>query len=209
MDPDSGRAEDGELSLTLDRQWREPPQVTDGAGRGGWMKAGFLAFSVMVALLAAPAPAQIFGPDAARCAAGNSPAILVMVVGLKNRGGSLRVRTFGGATSTWFDKKGWQTRVELQTPPAGPIRVCMPVAAPGDYAIDLRHDVNGNGDTDRSDGGGGSGDPHVTLLDFIFGRKPSPKVTAVRVGQGVTEITVTAMYLSRGALRPVRQIADR
>lgn len=156
MDPDSGRTEDGELSLTLDRQPREPPQVTQGAGCGGRMKAGLLAFSVMVASPAAPAMTQILGPDAARCAAGDSPAILVTIVGLKDRGGSLRVRTFSGATSTWFDKKGWQTKVDVPTPPTGPIRVCMPVAAPGDYAIDLRHDVNGNGDTDRSDGGGAS-----------------------------------------------------
>jgi hypothetical protein len=43
----------------------------------------------------------------------------------------------------------------------------------------------------------------VTLLDFLFGRKPSPRVTAVRIGAGMTEITVTVMYLKGGALRPV------
>ena len=158
-------------------------------------------------LLAAPAAAQregaILGPYATRCAAGNAPSILVNIVGLKSRSGALRVRTFGGATSTWFEKKGWITRVEVPAPASGPIRVCMPVAAPGTYAIDLRHDVNGNGDTDRSDGGGASGDPKVTLLDFVFGRKPSPKITAVQVSNGVTEIAVTAMYLRSGALRPI------
>jgi uncharacterized protein (DUF2141 family) len=157
-------------------------------------------------IVAAPVSAQghgpVLGPHAARCLAGNSPAILVNVVGLKQRSGALRVRTFGGATSTWFEKKSWLTRVEVPAPATGPIRICMPVPAAGSYAIDLRHDVNGNGDTDRSDGGGASGDPKVTLLDFVFGRKPSPKVTAVRVGNGVTEITVTAMYLKGGALRP-------
>lgn len=160
---------------------------------------------------AGPAPAQgsggILGPHAARCAAGGSPSILVTIVGLKNRAGTIRVRTFGGATSTWFDKKGWLTRVELPTPGSGPVRICMPVSAPGTYAVDVRHDINGNGDTDRSDGGGASGDPRVTLLDFVFGRKPSPKTTAVHVGAGVREITVTAMYLSGGALRPVRPAA--
>lgn len=157
--------------------------------------------------LATPALAQgsgaIQGPYAARCAAGNAPAILVNVVGLKGRTGKLRVRTFGGATSTWFEKKSWLTRVEVPTPASGPVRFCMPVASPGTYAIDLRHDTSGNGSTDRSDGGGASGDPKVTLLDFVLGRKPSPKVTAVHVGSGVTEITVTAMYLRNGALRPL------
>lgn len=164
-----------------------------------------LAFASLV--LATPSAAQvgtgILGPYAARCSANNAPAILVNVVGLKSRTGNLRVRTFGGATSTWFEKKGWLTRVEVPSPANGPVRVCMPVSAPGTYAIDFRHDVTGNGDTDRSDGGGASGDPKVTLLDFILGRKPSPKVTAVRVGNGTTEVTITAMYLRNGALRPL------
>lgn len=166
--------------------------------------------SLLAVTIAAPAAAQgsaatILGPYAARCASGGAPSILVNITGLKARTGNLRVRTFGGATSTWFEKKGWITRVEVPTPASGPIRICMPVAAPGTYAIDLRHDVNGNGDTDRSDGGGASGNPTVTLLDFVFGRKPSPKVTAVHVGSGVTSIDVTAMYLRGGALRPVER----
>jgi uncharacterized protein (DUF2141 family) len=165
-------------------------------------------FAVCGAIVtASPVMAQggnaILGPHAARCAGAGGPAILVNVVGLKSRTGAIRVRTFGGAPSTWFDKKKWLGRVEVPTPASGAIRVCMPVPGPGSYAVDLRHDVTGNGDTDRSDGGGASGNPRVTLLDFVFGRKPSPKVTAVAVGRGVTEITITTMYLSGGALRPI------
>ncbi|ONF95189.1 DUF2141 domain-containing protein [Sphingomonas jeddahensis] len=165
-----------------------------------------LAFVAMLSAssVAAQGNGAILGPYAARCTSGNAPAILVNVVGVKQRTGALRLRTYGGATSTWFEKKGWITRVEIPTPASGPIRICMPASAPGTYAIDLRHDMNGNGETDRSDGGGASGDPKVTLLDFVFGRKPSPKVTAVAVGRGVTEITITAMYLKGGALRPVK-----
>lgn len=170
------------------------------------MKTNWLVAALAATTIGMPAMAQgaaIMGPYAARCSAGAEPSILVTVVGLKARTGTLRLRTFGGATSTWFDKKGWITRVEVPIPSSGPIRICLPVAAPGTYAIDMRHDTNGNGDTDRSDGGGASGNPHVTLLDFVFGRKPSPKVTAVHVGRGTTEITVTAMYLRGGALRPL------
>ncbi|WEK43674.1 MAG: DUF2141 domain-containing protein [Candidatus Sphingomonas colombiensis] len=159
-------------------------------------------------LLAAPAAAEtpsILGPDAAHCAPGGGPAILVNITGLKNHLGTVRVRTFGGDTSTWFDKVKWQTKVEIPTPRTEPIRVCMPVAAPGTYAIDVRHDANANNQTDRSDGGGASGNPRVTVWDFIFGRKPSPKQTAVKVGQGVTEISVTMMYLSGTALKPLRE----
>ena len=167
-----------------------------------WYLALAAALAVSVPA-AAQGGAPILGPYAARCAADTAPSILVTIVGLKIRTGNLRVRTFGGDPSTWFSKKTWLTRVEVPAPATGPIRVCMPVAGPGAYAIELRHDVNGNGETDRSDGGGASGDPKVTLLDFIFGRKPSPKQTAVQVGEGVTAISVTAMYLNGGALRPV------
>jgi len=150
--------------------------------------------------------APILGPDASVCAHGKSPAILVNITGLSNRNGTVRVRTFGGATSTWFDKTKWQTKVEVPTPRTEPIRVCMPVAAPGNYAIDVRHDANANGETDRKDGGGASGNPRVTVWDFIFGRKPSPKQTAVHVGPGVTEISVTMMYLSGTSLKPLSEI---
>lgn len=164
---------------------------------------GLAAFLMAAPGVQAQAPGAVLGPYANRCNVANAPAILVNVVGLKERTGNLRVRTFGGASSTWFEKKAWLTRVELPVPATGPIRICLPVSAAGTYAIDLRHDVNGDGDTDRADGGGASGDPKVTLVDFIIGRKPSPKVTAVRVANGVTEITITVMYLRNGALRPI------
>jgi len=154
----------------------------------------------------AAAEAPILGPDAARCASGGGPAILVDITGLRNHTGTVRVRTFGGDSSTWFDKVKWQTKVEISTPRTEPVRVCMPVAAPGDYAIDVRHDANANDKTDRSDGGGASGNPRVTIWDFIFGRKPSPKQTAVHVGKGVTEISVTMMYLSGTSLKPLSEI---
>lgn len=165
------------------------------------------AVCAVIMACAAPAAAEtpILGPDAAHCAPGGGPAILVDITGLKNRLGTVRVRTFGGATSTWFDKTKWQTKVEIPTPRMEPIRVCMPVAAPGNYAIDVRHDANANNQTDRSDGGGASGNPRVTIWDFIFGRKPSPRQTVVKVGQGVTEISVTMMYLSGTSLKPLSE----
>ena len=169
------------------------------------MKTSLLVAALAATLIGAPATAQGdggLGPHAARCAAGNAPSILVNVVGLKSRTGRVRVRAFGGPSATWFTKTAI-ARVQIPTPASGPIRICMPLGAPGTYAIELRHDVDGDGETERSDGGGASGDPHVTLLDFVFGRKPSPKVTAVAVGHGVREITVTAMYLRGGALRPL------
>ncbi|UVO49626.1 DUF2141 domain-containing protein [Sphingomonas sp. SUN019] len=165
------------------------------------IRLAILSSAVLLAS-AAPAGAQILGPHAARCAPGAGPAVLATVTGLKNRNGTIRLRLFGGSTSTWFDKKKYLVRIEVPTPASGPIRICLPAPAPGTYAVDLRHDANNNNDTDRADGGGASGDPQVSLWDIILGRKPSPKITGFHVGQGVTNVTITTMYVSGTKLRP-------
>lgn len=160
-------------------------------------------------VFAAPAEASILGPDAAVCAAGNGPAILVNVTGLKNRAGTVRARTFGGSPSTWFNKKFALKRTQIPTPSAGAISICMPVPKPGTYAVDIRHDVNNNGDTDRADGGGASGNPNISLWDVVFGRKPSAETTSVQVGQGVTTINIVVKYASGGQMKPVQMSGAR
>lgn len=150
-----------------------------------------------------PAHAGVIGPDAAVCNAGNGPAILVRVEGLKDRVGPVRVRTFGGSPSTYFDKKKTLKRVELTPPASGPVEICMAVPGPGVYAVDIRHDVNRNGDTDKSDGAGASGNPKISLFDILFGNRPSPQKVAVRVSNGVTPITIQVKYLQGGSFRAV------
>ena len=145
------------------------------------------------------------GPDAAKCTAGSThPAMLVVVEGFKARTGTVRVRTFGGSPSTYFDKKKTLLRTEVPTPREGRVAICMPVDRPGVYAVDVRHDINANDKTDRSDGGGASGNPHVTLFDMLFSRKPDPKIVQVRVGSGTTVVPVTLTYLQGGSLQPIR-----
>lgn len=163
-----------------------------------------LALAVVAFALVLPASAQVLGPDAGVCASGSGPAMLVRVQGLKDRGGKIRVRSFGGSPATYFDKKQALRRIELPTPRGGPVDVCVPVAVPGVYAVDVRHDVNGNGDTDRADGGGASGNPKVTLLDILFKRKPPVRQVQVSVGRGVTPVPVQVRYLSGGAMKPVQ-----
>ncbi len=160
----------------------------------------------LAALLSAPtASVHPIGPDAAKCAAGSShPALLVDVTGFKNRAGTVRVRVFGGTPSRYFDKKTALLRTEIAVPRDGSVAVCMPVAQPGVYAVDVRHDYNANGKTDRNDGGGASGNPHVTLFDMLFSRKPDPKTVQVRVGTGTTIVPVTLTYLQGGSIKPIR-----
>ena len=158
---------------------------------------------------AAPVDATVLGPDATVCERGDGPAILVNVVGFKSRAGAVRARAFGGSPSTWFDKRYALKRTEIGVPSAGPIAICMPVPGPGIYAIDIRHDVNSNGSTDKADGAGISGNPQVSLFDVIFKRKPSTSKVSVQVGQGVTPITVVLKYLSGGSVAPVQMSSGR
>ena len=158
---------------------------------------------------AAPAAATILGPDAATCAHGDGPAILVNVVGFKNRAGTVRARTFGGSPATWFDKKHVLKRTLADVPSAGPVAICMPVPGPGTYAVDIRHDIDGAGKTDKGDGAGASGNPQVSLFDIIFKRKPAADKVSVRVTEGVTTITIVLKYLSGGSIKPVQMTSGR
>jgi uncharacterized protein (DUF2141 family) len=164
-------------------------------------------FSVLAVsgLLAFSANAGVIGPDAGVCASGSGSAILVRVEGLKDRVGPLRVRTFGGSPDTYFDKKKTLKRVELAPPQSGPVEVCMAVPGPGVYAVDIRHDANRNGDTDKSDGAGASGNPKISLFAILFGKRPSPEKVAVRVGNGVVPINIRVQYLQGTSFRAIAQ----
>jgi uncharacterized protein (DUF2141 family) len=167
------------------------------------VQAAFLALALG---MASNAEAAIVGPDAAQCANGDGPAVLVRVVGLKNRAGAVRVRTFGGSPSTWFSKKSYLKRTEIPTPQSGAVDMCMPVPRAGVYAVDVRHDVNSNSDTDMADGGGSSGNPEVSMLDVVFGRKPPADKVSFRVGEGVTTVTVVVKYKQGGSFKPIQPL---
>ncbi len=167
------------------------------------VQAAFLAIAIG---FSGSADAAILGPDAAQCVSGDGPAVLVRVVGLRNRAGTVRARTFGGAPSTWFNKKSYLKRTEIPTPQSGSVDICMPVPKPGVYAVDIRHDVNNNSDTDMADGGGSSGNPEVSLLDVVFGRKPPAEQVSFRVGEGITTVTIVVKYKQGGSFKPVSQL---
>ncbi len=164
--------------------------------------------AVPAAALAIPAGgagAAVLGPDAARCAAGAGPALLVRVTGFKNRAGTVRVRAFPGATpAAWFDRKRALKRHLVALPDSGSVDVCVTLARPGPYVIDVRHDLNGNGDSDRADGAGVSGNPNVSVFDFFVGKKPPASVVVVNAGAGITLVPITMKYIQGGAFRPVK-----
>jgi uncharacterized protein (DUF2141 family) len=157
------------------------------------LRIGFLLVGGGV-LLPASLYAAILGPVAPLCAAGASPSILVKVTGLKSRAGKVRVRTFGGSPDTYFDKTKALKRLEVPIPSAGPVEICMPVPGPGIYAVDVRHDANNNGGTDRADGAGASGNPHVSLLDILFKRKPPARQVQIIVGSTTAIVPIQIKY---------------
>ncbi len=134
---------------------------------------------------------QRIAHNPAACNSGG-PAIKVTVNGIRSGGGTMRVQSYFGTKSDWLEKGKWLTRTETAAR-AGTMTFCVPISAPGTYAIAVRHDVNGNGRTDlRQDGGGMSNNPSINL--FNLGR-PSHTRTAFAAGNGITPITINMRYM--------------
>jgi uncharacterized protein (DUF2141 family) len=151
--------------------------------------------------------AGTLGPHAAACE-GDKPAMLVRVIGLKNRKGMLRVQLYGGAPERFLEKGTWIERIDAKLPSEGPVEVCLPVK-PGTYAVSVRHDINGSGKSDMSDGGGLSGNPRVSLFDIAFKRKPSPAKISIAVGDDVRTVPIIMNYVQGGAFKPISMAAAR
>jgi|KBSMisStaDraftv2_1062788.scaffolds.fasta_scaffold168087_2 uncharacterized protein (DUF2141 family) len=162
----------------------------------------FVASLIAAATPLFPAGAAVLGPHADDCD-GAKPAMLVRVEGLKARTGTVRVQSYGGDPSRYFDKGTYLERVEVHVPATGPVEVCLPVPRPGLYAVSVRHDANGNGSTDiGNDGGGFSGNPSYSLFDAMFKRKPSPVQVQVHVA-GLTPVPVVLNYVHGTSLGPI------
>lgn len=151
--------------------------------------------AALVVLAARADATDLLGPNPALCTNGSAPSVLVKITGLKHRNGTIRVRAFTGDPKTYFDKKHAYRRVQYFLPGNGPVEVCVPLGAPGVYAIDVRHDANANDDTDKSDGIGASGNPKFSLFNVIFGRRPPAQQVQVNVGNGTSVVPVTIRYL--------------
>ena len=135
---------------------------------------------------------QTISNNPAKCQSGsNKPAVWITINNVSASRGKLRVQSYRGTSSDWLKKGRWLNRIELPAR-AGQMSVCMPVPAAGTYAIAIRHDLNGNGDTDlREDGGGMSNNPSINIFNL---GKPSHTKTAFEVGNGVKSITINMRY---------------
>ena len=154
----------------------------------------------LAGLVAAPLAAQGYaygrtGPnDPGQCASGKGPAVRVAVNGLKSSDGNLFVRAYPARSSDWLASKRYVMRVDAK-PQAGSMTVCVPLPAPGDYAIAVHHDVNGNRKSDLSDGAGMSNNPGIRKILGLVPRPPSVDKTRFAVGEGVTRMTINIQYM--------------
>ena len=156
--------------------------------------AATLGTSMALSMVATPAHAQYrqkIGNDMGKCASGAGPAVRVSISGVKASRGTIRVQSYRGTKADWLEKGRWINRIEAPAR-AGSMTFCMPVPSSGTYGIAVRHDLNGNGDTDlREDGGGMSNNPSINIFNL---GKPSYKKTAFTVGNSVKSISITMRY---------------
>lgn len=124
--------------------------------------------------------------------------VRVRVVGLKERRGILRVQLYNAVKGEFFEKGHWLVRMQGDVPANGEVAVCMPLQSVGrSYGILVRHDANGNGKTDSSDGAGVSNNPKLSLFS-----KPKASEAAFMARSGLYEITIVMNYLSGLSLKP-------
>jgi uncharacterized protein (DUF2141 family) len=163
---------------------------------------GLLAAGAAGALVA-PVAAQgaTLGPAAALCNS-NATAVLVDVRGFKAHSGTVRVQIYN-ADATFLEKRKWLERVDVPVSRSGNMQICVPVDKPGSYVVSVRHDMNGNGKSDRSDGAGLSGNPDMKVSDFIFKRKPKLAQVSFAVGGATRRVPVVLNYVSGLSFNPV------
>ena len=160
------------------------------------LAASALTLGAGLAALAAAAPAQSqynqhLRHDAAKCS-GDGPAVRITVSGVKASRGTLRVQLYRATRADWLETGRWLNRIEVPAR-AGTMSVCMPAPGPGTYGIAIRHDVNGNGETDLTqDGGGASNNPSFNVFNL---GKPSYSKVAFTLGREVKAMTIRMRYM--------------
>lgn len=159
------------------------------------------ALALLAAALTAPMPALAetrsefrneIRNEMGRCAADRGPAMMVTVDGIKSSSGRMRVQSYRASSGEWLQKGKWLSRIEVPAR-AGSMTFCVPVPASGTYGVAVRHDVNGNGETDIStDGGAMSNNPSISIFNL---GKPSYTKVGVPVGGGIKSIRVQMKYM--------------
>lgn len=156
-----------------------------------------LSLLILGASLPVP-PKELRGKEDAACRpAEPGPAVRVSVAGLKDRRGSLRLELYAASDDDFLadDKvliaagKVFRRVDAPLTGAAGPVEVCIRAPAPGVYTLALLHDRDDNRKFGVfTDGAGFPNNPRMARS------KPKAAAAAMRVGAGVSQITVRLNY---------------
>jgi len=168
------------------------------------VKSLFVTLALMP-LSGAGAQASVVGPEAAYCGDGaNGPAVLVRVDGFKARSGTLRIQVYGDNPSEFLAKGKKLKRIDLPVTQSGKMNVCVALPKTGRYAVAVRHDLDGNGKSGWSDGGGFSRNPNISLLKL----KPSFEDVAIAVGPEPKALDVILNYRHGLSIGPVKSLQN-
>lgn len=132
-----------------------------------------------------------------RCRVGEEgPAFLVSAVGLKDRGGRLRLEAyppndedFLADDNILLSEGRTFRRAEVAVAPTGPVTICLRVPRAGSYTLSLLHDRDGNRKFGLSVDG--LGFPNNPPLHFS---KPAASTVRVTAGPGITPLTIRLNY---------------
>jgi uncharacterized protein (DUF2141 family) len=161
-------------------------------------KLRWAALGLAVVAVPATADPREARPNDPTCARGGSPAVLVRVSGLKNGAGKVRVQAYGPGAARHLKKGGWAGRVDVPLAGRRSVDICLPLPAPGQYSVAVRHDSNANRKSDWNDGAGFSRNPRLSLLG-----RPSFGQTAVAVRGGPARINVVINYRNGMTVGPI------
>ena len=159
------------------------------------MRAAFAA--AVLSLLPVAAQARPLGPDAAACEAGEGPAILVNVSGLKDRAGEVKVELYPAAEGDFLkDDRDLLAqgkvfrRIRVPTPKAGPVELCIRAPGPGRYGLLFTHNRDSKNKFDYKIDGAGV--PSNQRIGFS---KPKLAGAVVTVGEHPVTANIRVQYL--------------
>lgn len=137
------------------------------------------------------------GQAEGRCRANEpGPALVVLVEGLKDRSGRLKLevypandRDFLADDNVLISAGKTFRRVVAPVPASGTPRLCVRLPGPGTYSVMVMHDRNNNHKFELSkDGVGFTGNPRLGLS------RPKARAASISVGSGVEQTRVVMNY---------------
>ncbi len=155
--------------------------------------------ALSLSLASAPAAAQPgpIGDDAPACVSHSGPAIEVHVIGLKDRIGRVKLELYPANEADFLKddhtlvKEGkFFRRIWANTPPAGPVSMCIRAPHPGKYALLFTHDRDMKNKFNFWQDGAG-----FVSMQRLGRTRPKVGQATIDVSAGVTVVTIRVQYL--------------